>query len=46
MSTEKPVCDCCGKTLVGDTIVVVVHADDAQIVRHRECHFLELLERA
>ena len=46
MGTEEKVRDCCGKPLDADPIVVVVHADGAKLVRHRDCQMLELLERA
>jgi hypothetical protein len=47
MSTKKEeVCGCCGKPLDDDAVVVVVHADGPEIVRHRDCQMLELLERA
>jgi hypothetical protein len=46
MSTEEKICDCCGKPLDADPIVVTVHADGSKIVRHRDCQMLELLERA
>jgi hypothetical protein len=46
VSTGEKVCDCCGKPLDDDPVVVIVHADGAELVRHRECQMLELLERA
>jgi hypothetical protein len=45
-TTKEKVCDCCGKPLDADAVVAVVHADGAELVRHRECQMLELLERA
>lgn len=46
MSTEEKICDCWGKPLDADPIVVTVHADGSKIVRHRDCQMLELLVRA
>jgi hypothetical protein len=46
MTTQNPVCDCCGKPLDDKTALVVLPTEGRQIARHRRCHILDLLERA
>jgi hypothetical protein len=47
MSTEKEtVCESCGQPVDPSTTVVIPSGTGGEIVRHRRCHMLELLERA